>query len=167
MGRQQQPSRCKRDDETHGKKEPAQHSGEQVRLWIMTTPEIPDRLLLGPGPSNAHPRVLAAMSQPLLGHMDPAFLEIMEDVKARLRRCFGTTHEMTLPLSATGSAGMEACFVNLLESGDHVVIGVAGVFGERMCEVAHRAGANVHRVEAEWGTPLPEDEMLEAIAVVD
>ena len=129
----------------------------------MSAPEIPERLLLGPGPSNAHPRVLEAMSQPLLGHLDPAFLEILEDVKARLRRLFGTENEMTLPLSATGSAGMEACFVNLLEPGDHAVVGVAGVFGERMCEVAHRAGGNVHRVEAEWGKPLAEADMIEAI----
>lgn len=126
-------------------------------------PAIPERLLLGPGPSNVHPRVLAAMGQPLLGHLDPAFLEIVEEVKARLRRLFGTENELTLPISATGSAGMEACLVNLLEPGDHALVGVAGVFGERMCEVAHRAGANVHRVDAAWGTPLPEDEMLEAI----
>jgi alanine-glyoxylate transaminase/serine-glyoxylate transaminase/serine-pyruvate transaminase len=125
--------------------------------------DLPERLLLGPGPSNAHPRVLEAMRQPLLGHLDPAFLAIVEEVKAGLRRLFGTENEMTLPISATGSAGMEACFVNLLEPGDHAVIGVAGVFGERMCEVAHRAGANVHRVDAEWGRPLPEDEMLETI----
>ena len=129
----------------------------------MSAPEIPERLLLGPGPSNAHPRVLEAMARPLLGHLDPAFLAIVEEVKAALRRLFGTTNEMTLPLSATGSAGMEACLVNLLERGDPVVVGVAGVFGERMCEVAHRAGANVHRVETEWGTPLPEDAMCEAI----
>jgi alanine-glyoxylate transaminase/serine-glyoxylate transaminase/serine-pyruvate transaminase len=125
--------------------------------------EVPERLLLGPGPSNAHPRVLAAMSRPLLGHLDPAFLEILEDVKSRLRRLFGTTNEMTLPLSATGSAGMEACLVNLLEPGDSVVVGVAGVFGNRMCEVAHRAGANVHRVDTDWGTALPEQAMIEAI----
>jgi len=126
-------------------------------------PAIPERLLLGPGPSNAHPRVLAAMAQPLLGHLDPAFLTIVEEVKTRLRRLFGSENEMTLPLSATGSAGMEACFVNLLEPGDHALIGVAGVFGERMCEVARRAGANVHRVEAEWGQPLDESAMSEAI----
>ena len=129
----------------------------------MSAPEIPERLLLGPGPSNAHPRVLAAMGQPLLGHLDPAFLDIVEEVKERLRRLFGSENAMTLPLSATGSAGMEACFVNLLEPGDSVVVGVNGVFGGRMCEVAHRAGANVHRVEAEWGTALDEDAMCEAI----
>lgn len=125
--------------------------------------EVPERLLLGPGPSNVSARVRAAMARPLLGHLDPAFLEIMEEVKAALRRLFGTDNEMTLPLSATGSAGMEACFVNLLEPGDAAVIGVAGVFGNRMCEVAHRAGANVHRVDAAWGAVLPEREMLDAI----
>ncbi len=125
--------------------------------------ELPERLLLGPGPSNAHPRVLEAMATPLLGHLDPAFLALVEEVKERLRRLFGTDNEMTLPLSATGSAGMEACLVNLIEPGDHAVIGVAGVFGERMCEVAHRAGANVHRVETEPGTPLADDAMAEAI----
>ena len=129
----------------------------------MSAPEIPERLLLGPGPSNAHPRVLAALAQPLLGHLDPAFLDIMEEVKARLRRLLGTANALTLPLSATGSAGMEACFVNLLEPGDHAVVGVAGVFGERMCEVARRVGANVRRVDTPWGTPLPEAAMIEAI----
>jgi len=130
----------------------------------VSAPAIPERLLLGPGPSNVHPRVLAAMGQPLLGHLDPAFLEIVEDVKAGLRRLFGTANDLTLPLSTTGSGGMEACLVNLLEPGDHAVIGVAGVFGERMCEVARRAGANVHRVDAAWGTPLDEAEMAAAIA---
>jgi alanine-glyoxylate transaminase/serine-glyoxylate transaminase/serine-pyruvate transaminase len=130
----------------------------------VSAPAIPERLLLGPGPSNVPRRVLAAMGQPLLGHLDPAFLAIVEDVQARLRRLFGTGNELTLPLSVTGSGGMEACLVNLIEPGDHAVIGVAGVFGERMCEVARRAGANVHRVETAWGTPLPEAAMAEAIA---
>ncbi len=132
----------------------------------MSTPEevtVPERLLLGPGPSNVNVRVRQAMGQPLLGHLDPAFLDIMESVKAGLRRLFGTENDMTLPLSATGSAGMEACFVNLLEPGDAVVVGVNGVFGNRMCEVAHRAGANVHRVDAPWGEPLPEEAMVAAI----
>src|SRR4029450_3786478 len=105
-----------------------------------------ERLLLGPGPSNASPRVLAAMAQPLLGHLDPAFLVIVDEVQERLRRLFGTRNELTLPLSATGSAGMEACLANLLERGDDAVIGVAGVFGERMCDVAARIGARVTRV---------------------
>jgi alanine-glyoxylate transaminase/serine-glyoxylate transaminase/serine-pyruvate transaminase len=124
---------------------------------------LPARLLLGPGPSNAHPRVLEAMSRPLLGHLDPAFLGVVEQVQTSLRRLFGTANAMTLPLSATGSAGMEACLVNLLEPGDSALIGVAGVFGQRMCEVARRAGAKVERVETPFGTPLPEAEMADAI----
>jgi alanine-glyoxylate transaminase/serine-glyoxylate transaminase/serine-pyruvate transaminase len=127
---------------------------------------IPHRLLLGPGPSNPHPRVLAALSQPLLGHLDPAFLAILDEAQARLRRLFGTQSPLTLPLSATGSGGMEACLANLLEPGERAVIGVAGVFGERMCEVARRIGAQVERVEAEPGTALPAEAMADAIARV-
>jgi alanine-glyoxylate transaminase/serine-glyoxylate transaminase/serine-pyruvate transaminase len=130
----------------------------------MATSEIPPRLLLGPGPSNVPPRVLAALAQPLLGHLDPAFLAIVEELQARLRRLFGTRNELTLPLSATGSAGMEACLANLLEPGDGVVIGVAGVFGERMCDVAARIGARVTRVETEPGTALEPGAMAAAIA---
>ena len=125
--------------------------------------DVTPRLLLGPGPSNAHPRVLEAMARPLIGHMDPQFLALMEEVQERLRPLFGTRNAMTLPLSATGSAGMEATLVNLLEPGDAAVVGVAGVFGERMCEVAERAGARVTRVDAEWGEPLGEAAMAEAI----
>jgi len=128
--------------------------------------ELPRRLLLGPGPSNVHPRVLRAMAQPLVGHLDPAFLELLDRVQAGLRRLFGTQNELTLPLSATGSAGMEACLVNLLEPGDAIVVGVAGVFGERMAEVARRASARVTRVETEPGTPLAADAMAETIARV-
>ena len=103
------------------------------------------------------------MAQPLLGHLDPAFLEIMAEVQDRLRGLYGTANEMTLPLSATGSAGMEACLANLLVPGDDIVVGVAGVFGERMCAVATRIGAKVTRVDAEWGTALPTEAMAEAI----
>jgi alanine-glyoxylate transaminase/serine-glyoxylate transaminase/serine-pyruvate transaminase len=124
----------------------------------------PHRLLLGPGPSNPHPRVLAALSQPLLGHLDPAFLALLDEAQARLRTLFGTANPLTLPLSATGSGGMEACLANLLEPGERAVIGVAGVFGERMCEVARRIGAQVERVETEPGTALPADAMADAIA---
>jgi alanine-glyoxylate transaminase/serine-glyoxylate transaminase/serine-pyruvate transaminase len=131
----------------------------------MTT-SAPPRLLLGPGPSNAPPRVLAAMARPLLGHLDPAFLAIVDEVQERLRRLFGTRNELTLPLSATGSAGMEACLANLLERGDAAVVGVAGVFGERMCEVAARIGARVTRVETEPGTALDPEAMAAAIARV-
>jgi alanine-glyoxylate transaminase/serine-glyoxylate transaminase/serine-pyruvate transaminase len=125
--------------------------------------KLPRRLLLGPGPSNVHPRVLAAMSQPLVGHLDPAFLAVLDEVQSRLRGLFGTRNALTLPISGTGSAGMEACFVNLVEPGDEVVVGVAGVFGERMCEVARRHGARVTRVEAEPGTPLDADAFAAAI----
>ena len=121
------------------------------------------RLLLGPGPSNVHPRVLRAMAQPLYGHLDPVFLEILDDVQSGLRALFGTANPMTLPLSATGSAGMEACLCNLLESGDDIVVGVAGVFGGRMCEVAERIGARVTRVETAFGTILEDDPMIDAI----
>jgi alanine-glyoxylate transaminase/serine-glyoxylate transaminase/serine-pyruvate transaminase len=121
------------------------------------------RLLLGPGPSNPHPRVLAALGQPLLGHLDPAFLAVLDETQARLRGLFGTANPFTLPLSATGSGGMEACLANLLEPGDAAVIGVAGVFGERMCEVARRIGARVERVETEPGTALPAAAMASAI----
>ncbi len=123
----------------------------------------PSRLLLGPGPSNVHPRVLAAMAEPLVGHLDPFFLSLMDEVQDGLRSLFGTTNAMTLPLSATGSAGMEACLANLLEPGDEAVIGVAGVFGGRMCEVAGRIGARVTRVETEMGTALDPDAMRDAI----
>jgi alanine-glyoxylate transaminase/serine-glyoxylate transaminase/serine-pyruvate transaminase len=123
----------------------------------------PRRLLLGPGPSNPHPRVLAALGAPLLGHLDPAFLAILDETQARLRAVFGTTNPFTLPLSATGSGGMEACLANLLEPGDAAVVGVAGVFGERMCEVARRLGARVERVETEPGSALPADGMAGAI----
>jgi alanine-glyoxylate transaminase/serine-glyoxylate transaminase/serine-pyruvate transaminase len=106
------------------------------------------------------------MAQPLIGHLDPAFLAVLDEVSEQLRRLFGTRNALTLPLSATGSAGMEACLVNLLERGDEAVVGVAGVFGERMCEVATRAGARVTRVESEPGSPLDEGAMTAAIARV-
>ncbi len=128
--------------------------------------ELPERLLLGPGPSNVHPEVLAAMATPLVGHLDPAFLAVVDEVQQRLRRLFGTENPMTLPLSATGSGGMQACFANLLEPGDDVVVGVAGVFGERMSEVASRLGARVTRVETPPGTALDPDAMRDAVAQV-
>ena len=124
---------------------------------------LPERLLLGPGPSNVHPRVLDALSRPLLGHLDPRFIELLDEVKDGLRVLFGTKNAFTLPISATGSSGMEACLVNLLEPGEDVVVGVNGVFGGRMCDVAARAGANVHRVDADFGKPLDADEMIETI----
>ncbi len=123
----------------------------------------PARLLLGPGPSEVHPRVLRAMAAPLLGHLDPAFVAMMEDVKTLLRLVFATTNPLTIPISGTGSAGMEACIVNLLEPGDEVVIGVNGVFGTRMAEVAERAGAVVTRVEAPWGRVVRTEQIEAAL----
>ena len=121
------------------------------------------RRLLGPGPSNVHPRVLEAMSRPLLGHLDPEFLGLLDEVQGSLRQLFDTRNAFTLPLSATGSAGMEACLVNLLEPGDRMVVGINGVFGNRMADVARRAGAEVVAVQAAWGCPLDESAMIEAI----
>lgn len=132
----------------------------------MRPADLPRRLLLGPGPSNVHPRVREAMARPLVGHMDPTFFELLDGVQQSLRELFGTDHPLTLPISATGSAGMEACFVNLVEPGDEAVVGVSGVFGARMAEVAARCGARVTRVEAELGTALDPGAMAEAIGRV-
>jgi alanine-glyoxylate transaminase/serine-glyoxylate transaminase/serine-pyruvate transaminase len=114
-----------------------------------------------------HPRVYEALGQPLVGHLDPYFLELLDGVQADLRTAFRTENNMTLPISGTGSAGMEACLGNLIEDGDDVVVGVAGVFGNRMCEVASRLGARVHRVDAEWGDIVEPDAMAEALSKVD
>jgi alanine-glyoxylate transaminase/serine-glyoxylate transaminase/serine-pyruvate transaminase len=124
---------------------------------------MPARLLMGPGPSNPYPEVTAAFAQPLLGHLDPEFLRILDETCDRLRAVFDTTNALTLPISGTGSAGMETCFVNLVEPGDTVIIGVNGVFGERMCEVARRAGAEVVRVDADWGQPIDPQRLLDAL----
>src|SRR3954463_9930011 len=123
---------------------------------------LSDRLLLGPGPSNPYPEVTAAFARPLLGHLDPDFLAILDETCDRLRTVFRTKNPLTLPISGTGSAGMEACFVNLLEPGDSVIVGVNGVFGERMCEVARRCGANVVRVEQAWGRAIEPQQLLDA-----
>jgi alanine-glyoxylate transaminase/serine-glyoxylate transaminase/serine-pyruvate transaminase len=114
----------------------------------------PTRTLLGPGPSPVDPRVLKVLSLPVIGHLDPAFLKIMDESMAMLREVFQTKNRLALPMSGTGSAGMETCFVNLIEPGDPVLIGVNGVFGTRMVDVAQRCGAEVDKVEAEWGTAL-------------
>ena len=125
---------------------------------------ITDRLLLGPGPSNPYPEATAAMARPLLGHMDPEFLAVMDETMARLRTVFRTENALTLPISGTGSAGLETCFVNLLEPGDTAIVGANGVFGDRMCEVARRCGAEIVRVEAEWGRALDPQRLLDAHA---
>ncbi|HTC82410.1 MAG TPA: aminotransferase class V-fold PLP-dependent enzyme, partial [Acidimicrobiia bacterium] len=119
-------------------------------------------LLLGPGPSNPYPEATAGLVRPVLGHLDPEFLALYAEVGARLRAVFQTANRVTLPVSGTGSAGMEACLVNLLEPGDVAIVGVNGYFGERLCEVARRTGAEVVRVEEEWGRPLDPERLLEA-----
>ncbi len=125
---------------------------------------VSERLLLGPGPSNPHPEVMSAMTRPMLGHLDPEFLALMDETCERLRQAFRTTNALTLPISGTGSAGMEACFVNLVEPGDTVIIGVNGVFGERMCDVASRCGASVIRVDVPWGRAIDPQALLDAQA---
>src|SRR3974377_2283442 len=112
-----------------------------------------DRVLMGPGPSNPYPEAVLALSRPMLGHLDPAFLAVLDETCDRLREVLRTSNPLTLPVSGTGSAGMEAALVNLLGPGDPVVVAVNGLFGERMCEVAGRLGAQVLRVEAPWGSP--------------
>lgn len=124
---------------------------------------IPTRMLMGPGPSDVHPRVLRAMAAPLVGHLDPSFLKLMDEIKVLLQAVMKTENDLTLAISATGSAGMETCIVNLIEPGDEVLIGVNGVFGGRMCDVAERAGAKVHRVEAEWGRIVEPAQVAEAL----
>ncbi|MGC1481775.1 MAG: alanine--glyoxylate aminotransferase family protein [Chthoniobacterales bacterium] len=129
----------------------------------MQTFHPPSRLLLGPGPSMVAPSVLEAMSKPLIGHLDPAFVEMMEQIKSMLREVFQTTNRMTFPVSGTGSAGMEFCLVNLVEPGDEVVVCINGVFGGRMADVAARCGATVIKVEAEWGHVIEAEAVAEAI----
>jgi len=122
------------------------------------------RLLLGPGPSDPHPRVLRAQAVGLQGHLDPEFLQVMTDTQQMLRQVFQTQNEWTFPVSGTGMAGMECAAVNLLEPGDAMVVGAAGFFGERMAEVARRAGANVTVVNGEWGDTIALETIEAALA---
>ncbi len=124
----------------------------------------PHRVLMGPGPSDVDPAVLRAMSAPTIGHLDPAFLTLMDESKVMLRQLFGTDNDLTMPMSGTGSAGMETLMVNLLQPGDRVLVGVNGVFGTRMCEVARRCGADVVAVERPWGDAFSVDDFRAAAA---
>jgi alanine-glyoxylate transaminase/serine-glyoxylate transaminase/serine-pyruvate transaminase len=117
---------------------------------------------MGPGPGNPYPEVISAFTRPVLGHLDPEFIELLDDTNERLRRVWQTENALTFPVSGTGSAGMEACVVNVVRPGDVVVVGVNGVFGGRLCDVAERCGAEVVRVDAPWGEPLDPDEVLAA-----
>ncbi|HEY4330527.1 MAG TPA: alanine--glyoxylate aminotransferase family protein [Phycisphaerae bacterium] len=114
----------------------------------------PSRVLLGPGPSDVPARVLAAMGSPTIGHLDPEYLRVMDETRRMLREVFRTQNELTIAISGTGSAGMEAAVVNVIEPGDEVIVCVNGVFGTRMRDVAQRAGATVYAIEAEWGQTI-------------
>ncbi|HUR83905.1 MAG TPA: alanine--glyoxylate aminotransferase family protein [Solirubrobacteraceae bacterium] len=127
-----------------------------------TGTDVPTRLLLGSGPSLVPERVLAAMAQPTIGHMDPAFVEIMGETIGLLREAFQTSNRATLPISGTGSAGMEALVANFVEPGDRVVCGVNGLFGVRMADELSRAGAEVVRVEADWGRAIEPERLIAA-----
>ncbi|MCH7872411.1 MAG: alanine--glyoxylate aminotransferase family protein [Planctomycetes bacterium] len=124
----------------------------------------PHRVLMGPGPSPVHPRVLRAMATPLLGHLDPKFLEIMNELREMLKMVFRTDNELTFAVSGTGSAGMEAAFVNLLEPGDEALVCVNGVFGNRMADIVERCGARLIRVDAAWGRPIAADDVAAALS---
>ena len=113
-----------------------------------------ERLLMGPGPSDVPARVLQALAAPCIGHLDPYFLATMNETQQLLRHLFQTGNALTMPVSATGSAGMEACFVNLVECGDEVVVAVNGVFGTRMCDIVTRIGGKLIRVDGEWGRAI-------------
>jgi alanine-glyoxylate transaminase/serine-glyoxylate transaminase/serine-pyruvate transaminase len=118
---------------------------------------------MGPGPSDVHPRVLTAMARPTIGHLDPAFIAMMEEIKALLQYAFQTSNALTIPISAPGSAGMEACFVNLIEPGEKVVVCVNGVFGDRMKENIERARGVPVMVEDTWGTPVDPNKLEDAL----
>ena len=127
---------------------------------------VSPRVLLGPGPSEANARVLKAMTTPMLGYLDTEFVQIMDDTVGLLRRVFGTENRLTLPVSGTGTAGMEAALTNVIEPGDGVVVGIKGYFGERIADIAARCGGVVTRVEAEWGTHIPTEKIAEAVMKV-
>jgi alanine-glyoxylate transaminase/serine-glyoxylate transaminase/serine-pyruvate transaminase len=129
----------------------------------MREPDLPDRLLLGPGPCNVSPEVLRELARPMIGHLDPAFLAVLDEVQDALRQVFRTRNPVTLPISGTGSAGMEACLVNLLEPGDTALVAVQGVFGERMTSIVGRCGAEAVRVEAEMGEIIEAERLVREI----
>src|SRR3954447_20186615 len=126
----------------------------------------PVRILLGPGPSDIHPRVLAALSRPTVGHMDPYYLQIMDELQSMLQQVFRTKNRLTMAISGTGSAGQEATVLNLVEPGDKVLVCVNGVFGGRLADMAERAGGEVSKIERTWGEVFPVAEVKEALARV-
>jgi alanine-glyoxylate transaminase/serine-glyoxylate transaminase/serine-pyruvate transaminase len=125
---------------------------------------VPERILLGPGPSNMPASVSQALAMPVIGHLDPAFLQIMDEVQEMLRYLFQTKNKLTIPVSGTGSAGMEAGLANFIEPDDHVLMGVIGYFGERMVEMAGKYGAKVDRLEVPWGQVLDPNEVKKKLS---
>ena len=123
----------------------------------------PTRTLMGPGPSDVHPRILSALARPTIGHLDPVFVEMMDDVKGLLQYAFQTENELTMPVSAPGSAGMEACFANLVEPGDKVIVCQNGVFGGRMKENVERCGGTAVMVEDDWGKAVDPAKVEQAL----
>ncbi len=123
-----------------------------------------ERILMGPGPSNVPSRILQAMAAPCIGHMDPYFLSIMNEVQQLLRHLFQTDNSLTIPVSGTGSAGMETCLINLVEPGDEVVVCVNGVFGTRMADIVNRIGGKLIRVDAGWGNTIDPEAVEKAVA---
>lgn len=126
--------------------------------------DVRETLLMGPGPSCVRGTVYRALARPTIGHLDPYFITIMDEIKKHLQELFHTRNSLTIPMSGTGSAGMETCFVNLVNRGDAVLILVNGVFGVRMVDVAERLGADVTRLDFEWGTPVDVEEAQRALA---
>ncbi len=124
----------------------------------------PKRILMGPGPSAVHPRVYRALATPIVGHLDPEFLTIMNELQQQLRFVFQTNNKLTFAVSGTGSAGMETAFVNIIEPGDRVVVGVNGVFGNRMADVVQRCGATPVRVEAAWSESIDLQKIAGSLA---
>jgi alanine-glyoxylate transaminase / serine-glyoxylate transaminase / serine-pyruvate transaminase len=129
----------------------------------MASINLKQRILLGPGPSNVHPRVLQALSLPLVGHLDPQFVELMNQIQEMLRYVFQTQNSLTIPVSGTGSAGMEAALCNFIEPGDAVLVCVMGYFGERLVEMASRYGAQITRIDRPWGEAFTLEDVAAAL----
>lgn len=139
-----------------------EHSHPQYEEVFLMSKNVPNRHLFGPGPTNPYPEATTALNEPLLGHLDPVFIQRMDRVMEGLRTLWGTENKLTLPISATGSGGMETAFVNTIEEGDVVVVAINGLFGQRMAEVASRHGAEVITVEHDFGTPVDTQRVLDA-----
>lgn len=129
----------------------------------MSSFNYPERILMGPGPSTVPQRVLAALGSPTMGHLDPKYIELMDETCVLLRQVYRTENKLTFPVSATGMAGMECLITNLMEPGEEAIVGVNGVFGMRMTEVMERAGVTVHKIEKPWGSIIEDSEVAEAL----